>query len=273
MSTSADLVTTLLARHMVQAACEHGVRVLAVTSPTSLIAGLMAQRLGADRLALAGGFGRLDVAPQPALTSGEFAMGMAASPRSMSAETFMALARGRVGVVVSPAQIDARAALNLSGIGGTTQRPQVALPGSRGLPDNNHSASTVWYFAPELSVRRLVPEVDFVSGAPPPPGIPRVLVSPTATLAFRAELGWRIAGLSEGVTVQDVRDSVGFELACDGPPVYRGPSPEEAEVMSSVDPHGLRQLDFGPLPEEALSTVLAEEAEALAVVTASARRA
>lgn len=264
MTDPSDLVTVLLARDIVQATRDRGLRVFAMTSPMSMVAGLVAQRTGAPQLALAGGFGRLDVAPRPAVTLGEFALGMDASPQSMSAETFMALARGRVGVVVTPAQIDARAALNLSGIGGGPGRPAVALPGSRGLPDNNHSASTVWYFAPELSTRRLVPKVDFASGVAPGPGIKRLLFSPSATLEFDAADGWRIAALTEGVTVDEVRDVVGFDLDAATPPTHIPPTEAERAALDEVDPHGLRRLDLGAMPGDVLRELLADEARELA---------
>jgi glutaconate CoA-transferase subunit B len=264
MTEAADLVTTLLARDIVESVRSRGLRVFAMTSPVSVVAGLLAQRIGAPGLALAGGFGRLDVAPRPAVTSGEFALGMDASPHSMSAETFMALARGRVGVVVSPAQIDARAALNLSGVGGVHARPAVALPGSRGLPDNNHSRSMVWYFVPEITTRRLVAEVDFISGAPPAPGIRRRLFAPTATLEFDAANGWRIVGLTEGTSVEDVRAATSFELAADSPATSIGPSVRELAALVEVDPNGLRRLDFGAMPGDELGEVIAEEARELA---------
>ena len=263
MSDPADLVTTLLAREVVRASKEDGLRILAVTSPMSLVAGLLARRSGASALALAGGFGRLDVAPRPAVTLGEFALGFDGSPRSMAAETFMALARGRVGVMVTPAQVDARAALNLSGIGGSPGRPTVALPGSRGLPDNNHSSSAVWYFAPELSTRRLVPAVDFISGAPPAAGIRRTLFSPTATLEYDAAVGWRIVGLTDGTSVDEVRASVGFELGADEPAVHRPPTADEVAGLADVDPDGLRRIDFGTMPGDALGAVIASEAREL----------
>lgn len=266
MMEPADLVTTLLARDIVTSVRERGLRIFALTSPLSIIAALLAQRIGAPGLALAGGFGRLDVQPQPAVTSGEFALGMDGSPRSMSAETFMALARGRVGVVVSPAQIDASGALNLSGVGGVHERPAVALPGSRGLPDNNHSPSTVWYFIPEITTRRLVAKVDFISGAPPGPGIRRILLSPTASLEFDAASGWRIAGLSDGTSVSDVRAATGFELAADSPPSHVAPSTSELAALADVDPHGLRRMDFGSMPRDELGQVIAEEARELAEV-------
>ena len=264
MTDTADLVTTLLARDIVESVRSRGLRVLAMTSPVSMVAGLMAKRIGAPGLALAGGFGRLDVAPRPGVITGEFALGMDAAPHSMSAETFMALARGRVGVVTSPAQIDARAALNLSGVGGTHERPAVALPGSRGLPDNNHSRSTVWYFVPEITTRRLVAQVDFVSGGPPAPGIRRLLLSPTATLEFEAATGWRIVGLTEGTSVEDVRAATSFELAADAPPVHVAPSADELAALAEVDPFGLRRMDFGSMPNDVLGEVIAAETRELA---------
>lgn len=264
MTDTADLVTTLLARDIVQCVRDRDLRVFAMTSPVSMVAGLLAQRIGAPGLALAGGFGRLDVRPRPAVTSGEFALGMDASPHSMSAETFMALARGRVGVTVSPAQIDARAALNLSGVGGVHERPAVALPGSRGLPDNNHSASTVWYFVPEITTRRLVAQVDFVSGAPPAPGIRRLLLSPTASLEFDAGVGWRIVGLTEGTSIEDVRAATGFALIADSPPLHVPPSADVLAALAEVDPHALRRLDFGSMPTDELGDVIADEARELA---------
>jgi len=267
MSEPADLVTTLLARDVVAAVRDRGLRVFALTSPVSMVAGLLAKQIGAPGLALAGGFGRLDVEPRPAVTSGEFALGMAGSPHSMSAETFMSLARGRVGVVVSPAQIDTRAALNLSGVGGRHDRPAVALPGSRGLPENNHSPSTVWYFVPEITPRRLVAKVDFVSGAPPAPGIRRLLLSPTATLEFDAATGWRIIGLTEGNSVDSVRAAAGFELAADAPPLHDPPSTDELAALARVDPDGLRRLDFASMPDDVLRRVIAEEAREFAAFT------
>lgn len=264
MTGPADLVTTLLARDIVRSVRERDLRVLAMTSPLSMVAGLLAQRIGARGLALAGGFGRLDVAPRPAVTSGEFALGMDGSPHSMSGETFMALARGRVGVVVSPAQIDARAALNLSGVGGVHGQPAVALPGSRGLPDNNHSPSTVWYFVPEITTRRLLAEVDFISGAPPAAGIRRLLLSPTATLKFDATCGWRIVGLTEGTSVGDVRAATGFELVADSPAPHVAPSTDELAALADVDPHGLRRMDFGSMPVDELGQIIADEARELA---------
>ena len=266
MTDPADMVTVLLARDIVESVRSRGLRVMALTSPVSLVGGLLAQKIGAPALALAGGFGRFDVEPTPAVIAGEFALGLDSAPHSMSAETFMALARGRVGVVVTPAQIDARGALNLSGIGGTHEQPAVALPGSRGLPDNNHSPSTVWYFAPELTTRRLVPGVDFISGAPPAPGIRRLLLSPTASLLFDAADGWSIAGLAEGVTIEDVRASVGFELAAGDAPVHVAPTPAELAALDVVDPHGLRRMDFGSMPGSVLGQVIADETRELADV-------
>ena len=164
VSMFGDLFTTVLAREFAAAAADDGVRVIAVTTTASLVAALAARRLGAADLAIAPGFGTLDGAPRPALSLGERALRAGASPRGPVSDTFVAVARGLMGVVVTPAQLDSRGATNLSHIAGTHAAPRVALPGSRGLPDNNDSPSRVWYLVPDHAARTLVDRVDFVSG-------------------------------------------------------------------------------------------------------------
>lgn len=205
-----DLLTTVLARELVAAAAV-GLRVLAVTSPLSRVAGLAAQRLGAPELALATGFGTLD---------GD---GGARGPAS---DAFVALARGLVGVAVTPAQLDGRGATNLSRIGGTDERPRVALVGHRGLPENNDAPAWVWYVFEDHSPRQLVAEVDVASGPPPSPGRYRRLLTPLGVFAL--EDGWRAVSLTGGVTPDEVAEQTGFPVAIDGG-VPRTPPPDEAE--------------------------------------------
>jgi len=255
----ADLMTAVLAREFVAAAQPGGIRVLAVTTPSSLVAGLAAVRLGAPRLALAVGFGRLDGAPKPALTLGEFGYGLERCPRTPAVETFAALAHGRVGVVVTPAQLDAVAATNLSRAGGSDDRPRVALPGSRGLPDNNHAPSRVWYVLPAHTPRQLVERVDFVSGSSPPPGVVRRLLTPLGVLDFVAGPGWRLVSLHPGVQVEQMRLATGFPVAVDGATETAPLTQRERDVLGEVDPEGLHRLEFLPPPAAAeLSARLAD---------------
>lgn len=243
MPDVSDHVVAVLARDMVRAAT-HGMRVLAVTGTSSLVAGLVARQLGAADLAMAVGFGVLDGSPRPVSASGEFALGVGAAVHGPAMETFAVLARGRAGVVVSPAQLDGCAASNLSRIGGE-ELPRVALPGSRGLPENNHSRSAVWYLLSEHSRRTLVPRVDFVSGAPPPAARPRRLVTPLGVLEYEAGSGWTLVALMPDVTVDEVRDQTGFDVHVGDSDVPTCMVTErELAVLADADPHSLRRLDF-----------------------------
>ena len=154
-----DLLTCGLAREIIEAR----IRVFAITSPATVAAALAARALEPPNLAIAAGFTALDAEPIPAVTLGEAGL-LTAGPavRDWAPDTFGLLARGLVGVAASPAQLDARGAANLSGIG-PLGAPKVALPGSQGLPDNGASPSRVWYLYGAHSPRTLVERVDVVS--------------------------------------------------------------------------------------------------------------
>lgn len=263
----ADLVTVALARSLV-AAAGAGVRVVALTSPLSLIAALVAQRTGADGLALAPGLGILDaVGARVSLTGGEGALGVDGAARGPASDTFVALARGRVAVTVTPAQLDARGAVNLSGIGGTASRPKIALPGHRGLAENNHSASTVIYLLTGHSPRVLVHRVDVESGSPPPQGRRRLLLTPLGVFELEPPAGWRIASLTPGSTVEEVAAATGFPMAADDPPATPAPNGDEAAALIDVDPLGVRTLPF--LERTAAAARTAEIAAAEQAVSAT----
>ena len=252
MSAVADRTTIVLARELV-AASRRGVRVLALTSMTSLVAGLAARHLGAE-LGLAAGFGVLDAEePVPAITLGERALGTRAATRGPSSDTFAALARGRVGVAVTPAQLDVRGATNLAQVGGDRDTPGVALPGDRGLPENNDAPGSLWYVFPSHSSRQLRPRVDSVSGPPPSPGRYRRLLTPLGLFAL--DEGWHAVALAEGTDPDDVQVE-GFPIEV--PPdvdVLPGPDEQEARVLDDVDPLGLRRVEY--LSGEPLSELLA----------------
>jgi glutaconate CoA-transferase subunit B len=243
MSRSSDLITTVLAREFVTAARDRDLRVVAVTTVSSLVAALAAQQLGAPQIALAPGFCTLDAPAVPTMALGEIALGTARSARGPLSDTFVALARGRVGVVTSPAQLDSSGATNLSRVGGTNEAPGVALPGSRGLPDNNDSPSSVWYLFPDHSPRRLVPEVDFVSGPSPSNGRFRRLVTPLGL--FELADGWSAVALAPDVAAADVVEATGFTVRIpDDCPVIPAPTAEELAVLESVDGENLREIEF-----------------------------
>jgi hypothetical protein len=239
MSTSADLLCAALAREI----AESGIRVYAVTSPATAAAGLAARELGAPGLALASGFTALDGSPVPQLTLGERGL-FTAGPalRDDPFDTFALLARGRVGVAVAPAQLDVRGQTNLSGVGGQPGRPKVALPGARGLPDNNAGPSRVWYLLPAHGPRQLVASVDVVCGAAPPPTSVRRLLTPAGCFALGPE-GWTAQWLTpDGAEL--VAAAEAFPIAIDGAPIVDAPQAEALAALQRADPRGARAVEF-----------------------------
>jgi glutaconate CoA-transferase, subunit B len=234
-----DLLTAALAREI----AESGISVYAVTSPASVAAALAARELGAEDLALATGFTALDAQPVPSVTLGEaglFTTGAALLDDPF--DTFALLARGRVGVAVAPAQLDAAGRTNLSGVG-PPGRPKVALPGSRGLPDNNASPSRVWYLLPAHSPRQLVERVDVVCGAVPPAGAIRRLLTPAGCFGLRPS-GWHALWLTpDGAELVAGAPGLGIALT-NTEPVVSEPDAEALAALERVDPHGVRLIEF-----------------------------
>lgn len=238
-SEFADLLVGALARQI----AESGIRVFAVTSPASMVAALAARELGAPRLAIAGGFTALDAAPTPNVSLGERGLlGDRAPFRDQAFDTFTLLARGRAGVATAPAQLDSAGRTNLSGIG-PPGAPQIALPGARGLPDNNHSPSRVWYLLATHGPRQLVERVDVVCGSIPPPQAVRVLLTPAGCFELadgRWHARWLTAGADELLATTP---GLGIQLS-GGEPVLDAPDPEAAAAIASVDPDRVRDIEF-----------------------------
>jgi glutaconate CoA-transferase subunit B len=236
-------MAAVLIRELRQAHVE-GVRVLAITTTSSMVAGLAVRHLGTP-IALAPGFGTLDAHCVPTLSLGDARLGTAAAPHGPLSDTFVAVARGRVGVFTSPAQLDARGATNLSRIGGSNESPAVALPGSRGLPDNNDSPSRVWYLFGSHSSRTLVDRVDFESGPPPSPDRTRRLITPFGVFRLTAS-GWRGEALFPGVDPADVAANTGFPIDLSDAGVVADPTEDELAALLAVDPDNLREIEFLP---------------------------
>jgi glutaconate CoA-transferase subunit B len=242
----ADLLTGALAEEI---AASH-VAVVAATGPASVVAALAARRLGAPRLAIAAGFTVLDAEPVPALTLGE--AGLLAggpAPREWPGDLFRLLAHGRVGVAVTPAQLDAAGRTNLSGIG-PPARPVVALPGSRGLPDHNASPSAVWYLLSAHSPRTLVERVDVVSGpAPDAASGVRRLLSPAGGFILRAGR-WHAEWLAPG-GADLVAAAPGLGVRLGRVRERAGSAPATLDALRAVDPHGVREAEFAARDEAA----------------------
>lgn len=243
MSSVADLLTGTLAEEIAAAARE-GMRVFAVTTPATVVAALAARELGAERLAISGGFTALDADPVPSLEPGEGSLfSRGAVQRDWVTDVFTLLARGQAGVAVLPAQLDAAGRTNLSGIG-PPGAPKVALPGARGLPDNNASPSRVWYLLGAHSPRTLVERVDVVCGPEPPPGAVRRLLTPAGLFELAAG-GWRCVWLAPGGP-ELVEAAPGLGVAVDGDVETRA-APAEATLaaLERVDPERVREAGLG----------------------------
>jgi glutaconate CoA-transferase subunit B len=262
----ADLLTTALAREIIDAR----IRVYAITSPATVAAALAARALAVPRLAIAGGFTALDAEPIPAVTLGEAGL-LHGGPavRDWAPDTFGLLARGLVGVAASPAQLDARGAANLSGVG-PLGAPKVALPGSQGLPDNGASPSRVWYLYGAHSPRTLVERVDVACGPPPPPGAIRRLLTPAGCFELTAD-GWRARWLTpDGPELVAGAPGIGIVLS-GTEPVVAEPDAELLAAVRTADPHDVRAIEFAQGEDAGARWAQAAERERAAAQTGAGR--
>jgi hypothetical protein len=262
----ADLLTAELAREI----AESGVRVFAITSPATVAAALAARAVAVPSLALAAAFTGLDAEPVPAVSLGEDGVfGRGTPVRDWAYDTFCLLARGRVGVAASPAQLDATGATNLSGIG-PPGRPKIALPGAQGLPDNNCSPSRVWYLYPSHSPRQLVERVDMVCGAPPRAGVVRRLLTPAGCFELSPD-GWQPLWLTpDGAELVAQAPGLGIRLRGDEP-VRAEPDSRFLPAVRAADPDEVRAIEFARPEESARRWALAAERETAGLSTVSPR--
>ena len=158
---------------------------------------------------------------------------------------------GRRHVLMGATQIDRFGNQNISCIG-DFRRPSVQLIGTRGAPGNtlHHKTS---YWIPNHSKKVFVEKVDVVCGvgydraAALGPvssrfhSIPRV-VSNLGVFDFETpERRMRLRSLHPGVSLEDVVESTGFELAIPGDvPETRSPTAAELHLLREhIDPQGL----------------------------------
>jgi acyl CoA:acetate/3-ketoacid CoA transferase beta subunit len=151
-------------------------------------------------------------------------------------------------------QIDRWGNQNIANIG-PWERPKAQLLGMRGAPGNtaNHTTS---YWIPNHSPRAFVEQVDVVSGlgyrraAEAGPWIAahheiRRVVTNKAVLDFETpDHAMRLRSVHPGVTVDEVREATGFELAvAEDLRESREPTDAELELLERLDPPGLRHRE------------------------------
>jgi acyl CoA:acetate/3-ketoacid CoA transferase beta subunit len=168
---------------------------------------------------------------------------------------FDVVAYGKRHVMMGATQVDRHGNQNISAIG-DFHRPQRQLLGSRGAPGNTVNNRTS-YWVPKHSPRAFVEQVDTVSGVGPQrakaagPGAARYndihrIVSNLGVFDVRGpDDTVRLLSVHPGVSVDEVREATGFELAVDADvPVTREPGPGELMLIREVlDPKKLRERE------------------------------
>jgi acyl CoA:acetate/3-ketoacid CoA transferase beta subunit len=165
---------------------------------------------------------------------------------------FDVVAYGKRHVMMGATQLDRHGNQNISAIG-DWHRPKRQLLGSRGAPGNTVNNRTS-YWVPRHSPRVFVERVDIVSGVGPKrakeagPGAARYndihrIVSNLGVFDVKGPDDIvRLLSVHPGVSVHEVRQATGFELAQVGDvPSTREPTIEELGLIREVlDPRGLR---------------------------------
>jgi acyl CoA:acetate/3-ketoacid CoA transferase beta subunit len=159
---------------------------------------------------------------------------------------------GRRHVMMGASQIDRYGNQNISCIGDWT-KPKRQLLGVRGAPVNTLNNPTS-YWVPRHSRRVFVEKVDMVCGVGYDHAagaryhhIPCV-VSDLGVFDFATpDHSMRLASLHPGVTVEQVREATGFDLAvADEVPATREPTAAELRLIREViDPAGTRAREVG----------------------------
>lgn len=164
---------------------------------------------------------------------------------------------GKRHVIMGASQIDPYGNQNFAAIGSDYRVPKTQLIGFRGAPGNtvNHATS---YWVSAHSPRVFVEKVDVVTGvgwdraAAAGRGATeffdlRRVVSNLAVMDFGGpDHRMRLVSVHPGVTVEEVVDATGFELAM-SPEIgeSRLPTPEELRLIREViDPDGLRRTEI-----------------------------
>ncbi len=173
-------------------------------------------------------------------------------------DVFQVLNAGLRHVMMGASQLDRFGNQNISAIGDWKQ-PKVQLLGARGAPGNtaNHTTS---YWVAGHSPKIFVEHVDFVSGVGTDRAKAnelirdlhdlRAVVTDLAVLDLHGpDQTLRIRSTHPGVSVDDVQQATGFDLAvADDLATTPAPTGEQLAIIDHLDPRGLR---FREVPRDA----------------------
>jgi glutaconate CoA-transferase subunit B len=227
---------------------------VAVGTGVPCAAAMLAQRTCAPNLVIffeAGGVG--PQLPTMPISVGDSRTFYRASMATSMADIMETCQRGMMDYTfLGGAQIDAYGNLNSTMIGEDYRRPKVRLPGSGGA---NDLASFCWRIlvVTNHDRRRFVDKLDFITtpgyltgpGAREAAGLapgtgPYRVITDLAVLGYHDETKrMQVLSLHPGVTLEQVRQSTGFELGVQEPLATTAP-PSDLELLilrDEVDPH------------------------------------
>ena len=155
------------------------------------------------------------------------------------------------------AQIDRFGNVNNTVIG-PYDAPKVRLPGGGGMADLSCMIPRIYLWSTTHNPRIFVDKLDFRSGigfgdggdhraSLGLPGGPQLCVTNLCVFDFEPESkGMRLVSLHPGVSIDDVRESTGFEIIADGnTSMTPAPSAEELHLLrNEVDPTSQRLREF-----------------------------
>jgi glutaconate CoA-transferase subunit B len=174
-------------------------------------------------------------------------------------ETWMGFSRifdnvwsGKRHALVGPTQIDRFGQTNISVFGGTYEKPKTQMLGVRGFPGNSISHRNS-FFVTTHNKQIFVSEVDMVcSIGYNPARLPKgyslddIKIGRIVTNLCVMDFGGpnkqvRVISLHPGVTLEQVRENTGFDVAVvDNLGTTPVPTAEQLALIAKFDPHNLR---------------------------------
>lgn len=213
-----------------------------VASPLPMVAILLAKNLYVENLTYLNITGGVNVLPEklskstdgPELTyqtEGKFDL----------SDIFDLGARGELDVAfLSGVQIDGKGRLNSSVIG-EYDTPKVKLPGGAGSAVLVPNVKKAFIWRTKHDPRTMVEQVDFVTTQ----GNVYKVFTPLCIFG-KDEEGLYLDKLLGETSLEEVKKMTGFEIRYKKKPVEREPLPtqEEMDMLNTIDPSGIRYIEF-----------------------------
>lgn len=235
----ADYMTVALAREI-----KDGERVFhGVASPMPVVAIQLAKKLHAKQLVYLSIAGGVDATPT-SLSNGSTAdehLRDGIVSEFLLSDIFDLSARGGLDVAfLSGAQIDAQGRLNLSAIGSFAE-PKVRLPGGAGSAALLPTVKRGILWKTTHDKRSLVEALDVITAS----GNTETVVTPRCLFKRSPDGKLRVYSIFPSNSYEDIVENTGFKV--EKHEQFKSFTPisdEEAELLQTVDPSGLRYTEF-----------------------------